>query len=184
MKTLLLATLAFTLPLTTLAADRQLKPRPNRLEREAQRKACAFGESTGDLSDMLEARTGTPGKIWYKGEHVSLHNEHRINGLSSTEKKMILMAVSLGDDQTEEETLKDFSSSDGYITYFSHNSLDREFAIVASYPGDNEFGQIIEIKKLKRNGEYKILRTAAVISDGDLEDCQVTKKEVEEKEER
>lgn len=179
MKNLLLVTLALSLPLTTLAADRQLKPRPDRAEREAQRKACAFGESTGDLDEMLELRTGAPGKIWYKGEHVSLHNAHRLNGLSSTEKKMILM-VAVTDGASDEESLKDFASADGYITYFSHNSLDREFAIVASYPGDNEFGQIIEIKKLRRNGEYKILSTVAVISDGDLEDCQVTKDEVKE----
>ncbi len=181
MKALLVLAIILSTTSATFAADRQLKPRPDRAAREAQRKACAFGESTGDLDEHLELATGAKGKIWYKGEHLSLSKKERLSGLSSAEKKMILMAVSLGSDQTDEETLADFSSSDGYITYFSHNSLDREFAIVASYPGDNEFGQIIEIKKLRRNGEYKILSTVAVISDGDLEDCIVTKKEVEEK---
>ena len=182
MKHLLLAlTLSFTLASVAEAADRQLKPRPDRAAREAARKACAFGESTADLDEHLELATGAPGKIWYKGEHLSLSKKERLSGLSSAERKMILMAVSLGSNQTDEETLADFSSSDGYITYFSHNSLDREFAIVASYPGDNEFGQIIEIKKLRRNGDYKILSTVAVISDGDLEDCTVTKEEVKEK---
>lgn len=181
MKSLLLVTLALSLTASAFAADRQLKPRPGRAEREAQRKACAFGESTADLDEMLELKTGAPGKIWYKGEHLSLSKKERLNGLSSTEKKMILMAVSLGGNQTEEETLADFASSEGYITYFSHNSNGREFAIVASYPGDNEFGQILEIKSLRRRGEYKILSPVAVISDGDLEDCVVTKKEVEER---
>lgn len=178
MKNLLLVTLALTLPLSSFAASK-----PTRAEREAQRKACAFGESTADLDEMLEARTGTPGKIWYKGEHLSLSKKERLSGLSSTERKMILMAAA-SDGASEEETLSDFQSAEGYITYFSHNSLDREFAIVASYPGDNEFGQIIEIKTLKRRGEFKILSTVAVISDGDLEDCQVSKEEVKEKEER
>lgn len=174
MKTLLVLAALISFTATTFAADR-----PSRAEREAARKACAFGESTADLDEMLELKTGAPGKIWYKGEHLSLSKKERLSGLSSAERKMISLAVT-SENQTEEELLADFSSSDGYITYFSHNSLDREFAIVASYPGDNEFGAILEIKKLQRRGEYTILNVVAVISDGDLEDCHVTKKEVKE----
>jgi|GEM_PF-3141586 len=175
---LVLALIA-SLPVTSMAAERQLTPRPDRAAREAARKACAFGESTGDLDEHLSLASGSKGKIWYKGEHLSLSKKERLSGLSSAERKMILLAVH-GENQSDDETLADFSSSEGYITYFSHNSLNREFAIVASYPGDNEFGVILEIKKLQRRGEFTVLTVAAVISDGDLEDCKVTRKEVKE----
>ncbi len=169
MKNTILAALALALPSLSFAAQQPVPP-----------QACAFGETTGDLNDHLELATGSSGKIWYKGEHLSLHRTERLGGLSRAERTMILMAANHDESRPEKETLEDFSSSDGYITYFVHNSLNREFAIVASYPGDNEFGAIIEIKKLRRNGEYEILNLAAVISDGDLENCLVSKDEVKE----
>ena len=132
---------------------------------------CSFGETTGELAEKMEM---TKGKIWYKGEHVSLHKKERLNGLSKFEKRMIVLAMGERNSKDSvQEILESFQSADGYITYFSHNSDDREFAIVASYPGDNEFGVIFEIKRLKRGQDYKVLTVAAAISDGDLVDCQV-----------
>jgi hypothetical protein len=133
---------------------------------------CAFGQSSADLQDRLD-ETGK-GKALYQIEHISLHRPERINGLSAFEKQMIMEAVTTaeGKKQSQAELLNDFSSADGYITYFQHNSNGREFAAVASFPGDNEFGLIFEIKQLKR-GAYQIVQVAAVISDGDLEDCVV-----------
>lgn len=133
---------------------------------------CAFGETTADLSDRLE-ETGK-GKALYKGEHLSLHKEVRLGGLTQFEKKMILEVMGeTGSIKQGEEALKAFSKADGYITYFQHNSNGREFAQVASYPGDNEFGMIFEIKRLERKNDYTIYSVAAVISDGDIVDCVV-----------
>lgn len=81
-----------------------------------------------------------------------------------------------GQVQGVREALLGFAGSDGYISYFSHNSNNRQFAIVASYPGDNEFGLVLEISGANsRNKTPQIVDVAAVIVDGDLEDCKVTK---------
>lgn len=89
---------------------------------------------------------------------------------------MILEAIAEAtgaNEQSEEENLADFSKGDGYIRYFHH--LDgRKFAAVASFPGDNEFGLIFEIKQLKNRAEQRILRRVARIEDGDLSDCTVS----------
>lgn len=147
------------------------------LELDAARKACAFGETTADLTEQLELATGHPSKIWYKGEHLSLSKKERLNGLSAYERKMIMMVINR-DGRNEEEALQDFSSSDGYITYFSHISNSREFAMVASFPGDNEYGAIVELKQLHHRGEFSVIHVVAVISDGDLDGCKVVKSEV------
>jgi hypothetical protein len=143
----------------------------------AQAKAvnCMFGESTGDLRDQLKSEG--KGKALYEVEHLSLHRKVRINGLTETEKKMVLIAMAQtaqGNQGTELELLEAFSKADGYITYFQHNrSEGGEFAAVASFPGDNEFGVIFQIEELHRKQEYTILRTAAEIEDGDIANCQV-----------
>lgn len=131
---------------------------------------CAFGETTGDLDEMLDYQG--KGKIWYQGEQLTFGKPERINGLTTLEKEMILTVA--GEDSKDEakkkEAIEDFIGADGYITYFNHNSNDRSFIIVASYPGDNEYGMIFEVKKSKKVETFSI---AAVISDGDLEDCKV-----------
>lgn len=128
--------------------------------------ACAFGETTSDLEKAFAARGA---KIWYRHDHVSLSRPERLGGLTKQEKELIGEVAGTGNSLSQ--TLKDFSESDGYLTYFGHGTNNREFVIVASYPGDNEFGAIYEIQ---RNGEnLKVLGIAAAISDSDLMDCQV-----------
>ncbi len=137
-------------------------------------KQCAFGESTADLSEMLDYEG--KGKVWYKTEEISITRPERIKGLTKFERELIFMAKGVADNKAEQkEALEDFAGSDGYLTYFSHNSNDRQFVQVGSYPGDNEFGAIIEIKGNSFRNDYEIVNFAAIISDGDLEDCQVEK---------
>lgn len=163
-----IALLAFTLTLPSFAEA----------ARDKTRAECAFGESTGDLSEMLESKAR--GKVFHQGEHISVHSMQRLQGLTETEKKMVLIArgAELGTEQEKNEAFEDFTSSDGHLTYFSPNEDDRQFVKVASYPGDNEFGVILELKSLRRRGEYKILSTVAIITDSDFEDCQVKKGEI------
>jgi hypothetical protein len=137
-------------------------------------KGCAFGENTSALNEMLD-KAGR-GKIFYKGEQLSFPNMQRLQGITHTEREMILLAQenTTPGNLSDEKKLEYFVTSEGYITYFQHND-GREFAMVGSFPGDNEFGLVLEIKSLKRKSEYKILSIAALISDGDLTDCTVEK---------
>lgn len=142
---------------------------------QAKTQHCMFGESTADLQEQLKYEG--KGKTLYQVEHLSLHKPARLGGLTETEKKMILIAMAQtaqGNQGSEQEILEAFSKADGYITYFQHNrSEGGEFAQVASFPGDNEFGVILQIQELHRKQDYTILRTAAEISDGDIDKCQV-----------
>lgn len=160
MKTLLtLAMLTLTLP--TLA-------------HAAKKAACAFGETTHHLTEMFEQKD--EGKRFYRNEFVQASPRQRLGGLSASEKKMILFVN--GEEHATgnkaKELLNNFADSDGSITIFAENEGEREFALVSSYPGDNEFGMILEIARTgKGRASYKILDIAASISDGDLVDCQV-----------
>ncbi|MGE0631921.1 MAG: hypothetical protein AB7O96_05910 [Pseudobdellovibrionaceae bacterium] len=138
-------------------------------------EVCAFGSGSYDLREELDSEADK--KEWYAGEHLSVGSEVRLKGLTSTEKRMILISqdAAFENKAKQAEVLKDFASNEGYIRYFSANSSDREFVMVGSFPGDNEFGVILEIKRLQRNTDYKILSTVAVISDGDFEECKVLK---------
>ena len=154
---LLLAVAAFAAPAISNAATSS--------------KKCAFGESTGDLKDELDSNAS--GKQWYESEHISLSSAQRLQGLTQVEKKMIQYAT--GGTGPLQRDLEEFVSSDGYITYFSHNSNGREFALVASYPGDNEYGSVVEIKTSRRGSRdgMRVIGTAAVVTDGDFENCKV-----------
>lgn len=138
-------------------------------------KECAFGESSADLSEMLDSKAR--GKIWYRGEHLSVHSKQRLQGLTHREKEMILIAQgsTASAKDSDEERLESFASAEGYIAYFQHNSNGRNFVMVGSFPGDNEFGVVLELLDLRRGRDVKILRTVAVIEDGDLADCTVEK---------
>lgn len=141
---------------------------------QAKTVNCMFGESTGDLRDQLKYEGKN--KALYEVEHLSLHKKVRLGGITEQEKKMILIAMAqtaAGNQGSDQELLEAFSSAEGYITYFQHNRADGgHYAAVASFPGDNEFGIIFQIKDLNR-GNYTILRTAAEIEDGDIAKCQV-----------
>lgn len=132
----------------------------------SQAAECAFGETTGDLRDHFELPLGE--RTWFRGEDLSLSNEQRLNGLNDAEKEMILLASGI-----ELSDLAGFSGDDGYITYFGHNSDRREFAIVASYPGDNEYGAIVQVTNPGRK-DMKIVGVVAKIGDGDFFDCKVS----------
>jgi hypothetical protein len=140
----------------------------------AKVSSCAFGENTADLADLLAQKDSN--QLFYEGEHLSIRTPQRLNGLTATERKMILQAQTetvVGSDGTEQERLESFASGDGYIVYFTQNSTGREFAEVGSFPGDNEFGVILELKSTRQQAEPSIVGVAAIISDGDLEDCKV-----------
>lgn len=134
---------------------------------------CLFGQDTGELTDNFDLETGAGKKVWYKHEDISLSNPDRINGLSKLEKQMVASTLESYRGDTEEELLADFSSADGYLTYFAHGFSNREFVIVASYPGDNEYGKILEIKR-DRTRLVKVIGVAANIGDGEITDCGVT----------
>lgn len=145
-------------------AEAARKPRP----------VCLFGDSTADLSDKLEAKGND--KILFEGELLSFSKPSRLKGLSKAEKELIVQAqgeTAFGGKGTQQQILEAFVSAEGYMHYFSHND-GREFVSVASYPGDNEFGLIFEIKSGRGRGEFEVLDVAAVISDSDLEDCKVS----------
>ncbi len=136
---------------------------------------CAFGESTWDLGQELESEDS--GKVWYQSEHVSLSNPQRLKGLTDLEREMILSSLHENDGGNADQVLLDFGSADGYIQYFSSNKDRRFFALVASYPGDNEFGVIYEMTKDSLD-TAQVLRTVAVVSDGDFEECQIQRSEI------
>ena len=136
---------------------------------------CAFGESSWQLKEEMESDAS--GKLWYQGEHLDLTSPQRLKGLSQLEREMVLASYTIdGDSKTEKEQLLDFVSSDGYITYFTPNSDRRQFAMVASYPGDNEYGMVYEI----RQGPVDALVAVPVaeIADGDFYECKVLKSEI------
>ncbi len=135
---------------------------------------CAFGESTWQLKEAMESNES--GRAWYQQEHISLQNPQRLKGLTAFEREMILFTLSPEIGQ-EEGDLQGFSDADGYITYFIPNVGNRLFAIIASYPGDNEYGYIVEIQQ-GRNTAPKFLGPVAVITDGDFEDCKVQKSDL------
>ncbi len=146
---------------------------------DVSREACAFGESTWELKEQIESDSeANPEKIWWEGEHLSLALPQRLGGLSSVEKKMILIAQDDGYSRrmTEQEAFADFSRADGYIQYFHHNSNGKLYAIVASYPGDNEYGVILEVQGDSYSREVSaIVGKVAVVGDGDLYECKVSK---------
>lgn len=140
-----------------------------------QIKNCAFGESSYDLKQMLKYEGKN--KVFYESEHLSLSRPERLLGLNETERLMIQLAMKDSGSQFEnqKEMLEGFQKSEGYITYFSHNSNGREFAIVASYPGDNEYGLVIELNTVD-NSDFNrqiIVGVSASIQDGDIYDCAV-----------
>lgn len=158
MKALILA-LTTTLALTSFAhADNQ----------------CAFGEETWELKDQLDSEDS--GKLWYDGGMVSLDKPERIKGLTKFERSLIL-AVSSEEEGCEKQALLSFQAADGYLRYFQPNSDRRTFVMVASYPGDNEYGQVFEIAK-DANGRERIVEVSALIGDSFFSECKVLKSEI------
>ena len=128
----------------------------------------AFGQNTWDLEGKFEAPREQ--HEFYKGETISLSKPVRLGGLYPFEKRMIEMAMAAGGDTSElNEKLQEFSMTDGYLTYFSHRPTGRQFVQVGHFPGDNEFGLIIEIRVTEAG--TSILGEVAKIQDGQFTDC-------------
>ena len=124
---------------------------------------CVFGQTTFDLEEKFEAPRGQ--HEFYKGETISLSKPVRLGGLYNHEKQLIGLAMQAEGDMTAlEEQLKEFSMTDGYITYFSHAPTGRQFAQIAHFPGDNEYGVVVEIRVQPEGTE--ILGVVALIQDG------------------
>jgi hypothetical protein len=155
---LLILTASFSMTSLAQAADNQ----------------CAFGEETWELKEELKSEE--TGKVWYAGEFVSLDRPERLKGLTKFERELILTTAG-ADAKDAKQALLDFQSSDGYIQYFHPNADRRFFAMVASYPGDNEFGLIYELEEVSR-GNFKVLDVVGVISDSFVEDCKVNKSDI------
>jgi hypothetical protein len=127
-----------------------------------------FGQNTWDLEGKFEAPREQ--HDFYKGETISLSKIVRLGGLYPFEKQLIEMAMSArGKTGVLEEKLEEFSMTDGYLTYFSHRPTRRQFVQVGHFPGDNEFGLIVEIKVTEAGTE--ILGPVAKIDDGQFKDC-------------
>lgn len=125
-----------------------------------------FGQTTFELEEKFEAPRGQ--HEFYKGETFSLSKPIRLGGLFPYEKEAIALALRLSGGQAAslEEQLKDFSMTDGYLTYFSHEPSGRQFVQVGHYPGDNEYGAIVEIS-VQPEGT-RILGVVSKISDGEI----------------
>jgi hypothetical protein len=131
---------------------------------------CLFGESYGDIEEMKDAQ----GELLFRtGESLSI-NETRLKGLTAKEKELIIQMAGQ-DGGREQEVLKDFISAEGHIEYFIYQPDYREFVAVYSYPGDNQYGMIFEVKRDDRTGKRTGYQVVVVIGDGDLEDCTATK---------
>ncbi|KYG67003.1 hypothetical protein AZI86_08255 [Bdellovibrio bacteriovorus] len=135
---------------------------------------CAFGEDSWELKEEITSEAS--GKLWYHGETIELSSPQRLKGLTDLERQMIIDSYSIGEPESESEQLLDFVKSDGYITYFTPNSYRRQFAIVASYPGDNEYGVIFEIRQGPKDALIAI--PVATIGDGELGHCKVLKSDI------
>lgn len=137
----------------------------------AMASVCAFGATTGDLEEML-IDSANP-KVWYEGDHFNLNQRQRIEGLKRDEKR-ILLDVLGGNYDSENEAFEEIARSEGYMTFFSHANNGKDYVLVGHYPGDNEFGAIVEVTK-GPDEDLKIRGWVAVINDGDIDDCKVTK---------
>ena len=128
----------------------------------------AFGQSTWDLEGKFEAPREQ--HEFYKGETISLSKPVRLGGLYPYEQHLIEMAmVAWGDATGLNEKLKEFSMTDGYLTYFSHRPTGRQFVQIGHFPGDNEFGLIVEIRVTEAGTD--IVGEVAKIEDGQFKDC-------------
>jgi hypothetical protein len=128
----------------------------------------AFGQNTWDLEGKFEAPRDQ--HEFFKGETISLSKPIRLAGLYPYEIHLIEMAMASGKDVTGlNEKLKEFSMTDGYLTYFSHRPTGRQFVQVGHFPGDNEFGLIVEISVSEAGTE--IVGPVAKIKDGQFTDC-------------
>ncbi len=128
-------------------------------------QALDFGQTTFELEEKFEAPRGQ--HEFYKGETLSLSKPVRLAGLFPFEKQTIAMALGL-DPQLEvrEEQMLEFSQTDGYLTYFAHEPTGRQFIQVGHYPGDNEYGAIVEIQVSPSGTE--VLGVVSRIEDGAL----------------
>lgn len=129
---------------------------------------CNFGKNTWELEEKFEAPREQ--HEFYKGETFSLSKEVRLGGLYPYEKELIAMALEAESGKADfAERLHEFSQTDGYLTYFSHAPSGRQFVQVGHFPGDNEYGAIIEIRVF--DGYTEIVGLVAKIQDGDFENC-------------
>lgn len=130
---------------------------------------CTFGATTWDLETAFEAPRGE--HVFYKGETFSLSKPVRLGGLYPYEKQMIEMAMEAEGNATPlDDKLKEFSSTDGYLTYFSHAPTGRQFVQVGHFPGDNEYGVIVEIAVTPAGTE--VLGVVSKINNGEFTDCR------------
>lgn len=133
---------------------------------------CLFGATTADLAEKLDEQGRN--HALFKGEFLSVHSEDRARGLSALEREMVLAVVTRNGElptPSWELAAADFTSHDGYLQYFSHDTNGRRWVIVAAYPGDNEYGYVFEIFE-NAFGET-VFEVAAGISDGDFTQCLV-----------
>lgn len=122
-----------------------------------------FGTNTWDLDEKFEAPREE--HEFYKGETFSLSKPWRLGGLAPFEKQMIGQAVKIENaSASADEKLKEFSQTDGTLTYFSHKPSGRQFVQVAHFPGDNEFGLVFEIETSETR--TKIAGVVRKIEDG------------------
>lgn len=130
---------------------------------------CAFGQNTWELEEKFEPAGGE--REFAAQERISLSRPQRLGGLQEVEIKMIdlMMQEQTGQQGILSEILAEFSQTDGYLAYFAHASMARQFVQVGHYPGDNENGVILEIS-VRPEGVH-ILGILARIEDGEFSQC-------------
>lgn len=140
-------------------------------------EACAFGEQTWELTESFDASNGRFQKLRTKNPkdapltnlEMSIVSEavassygkdtEELDGLTELERLDIFMDVPYG-------------SNAGNLVYFRDRTTGIIYVLATYYPGDNEYGIIAQVTHLTRSNTFK---TVAVVGDGFMDKCKVTR---------
>lgn len=143
----------------------------------ADSNACAFGEYSDSYLTLVDSEGYG---LFRLNERIFL-SANRVKSLTAFEKTAIFQEVQdytqqfghLEAPKTEKEAVERLAGEDGYISHFSHANNTQDFIVVASYPGDNEYGTIYKVD-FAPNGNDQVLTKVANIGDGEIYNCTYT----------
>ncbi len=130
---------------------------------------CLF-ETSGAWQKL---KNGNGGSLFQAGASINLNVPGRDLSLTPVEMKMIHLAVNA---ENEKQSLKTFMdlpdrANAGTIQYFSSTQSNRLFAEVYHYPGENQYGVVVEVIWNAKTKSYQP-EVLAEIADGDLFNCK------------
>jgi hypothetical protein len=139
---------------------------------------CLFGEQTNDGFDWEDGNSEVIAEMKSRGlkaqESVAVHVGTPLDDLT-TDAIDLMIRQELPPRPSKAEVARywdDFRNSDGYYQFITKDGvLEYGYIVVASYPGDNQYGAVFAIIPLE-DGIYD-LRKVADISDSFLENCIV-----------